>query len=174
MNYFFARYIQKFLQNVFFELSFVRQWRTVCNKKRPPIRTAFFRYYILFYNGKNKSHKNFGEINGFSFRNKSGITLTVSHIFDFCPAGSNRMTAFKLAAIIVKRNVREHKIKSFHLKWGTRIFLAANKFISELSVHREHYIATKLANQGFTTEKTDEKIPQKLCKLHKNENSVDF
>lgn len=128
-------------------------------KKRPPFRTAFFRYYILFYNGKNKSHKSFGEINGFSFRNKSGITLTVSHIFDFCPAGSNRMTAFKLAAIIVKRNVREHKIKSFHLKWGTRIFLAANKFISELSVHREHYIATKLANQGFAIEKTDEKLP---------------
>ena len=69
----------------------------------------------LFYDGKNKSHKSFCGVYGFLFSYESGKTLTVSHIFVFCPAGSNGMTAFELATIIIKRDVREHNINSFRL-----------------------------------------------------------
>ena len=149
--YNFAGCIKILLQKVRFRISTVRDRKTIKNKKRPPDGRRPFLLPHLFYNGKNKSHKSFGEAYGFSFSYKSGITFTISHIFVFCPAGSYSVAAFKLAAIIIKRNVREHKIKSFRYSWGTRCSLAAGNYINELSVRRVHYNATKLANQYLST-----------------------
>ena len=139
------------LQTVFFGFATVRVTRTEINKKKTARWKAVFLLLHLFNDGKNKSHKSFGEGRGFFFSYKSGKTFTVSHIFVFCPAGSNGMTAFKLAAIIIKRNVREHKIKSFRYSWGTRCSLAAGNYINELSVRRVHYNATNPANQYLST-----------------------
>ena len=102
--------------------------RQIKIKKKPPRRQLLFLLLHLFNDGKNKSHKGFGKAYGFFFNNKSGKTFAISHIFVFCPAGSNRMTAFKLAAIIIKRNVREHKIKILSLLIRRKAFPCCQLF----------------------------------------------
>ena len=121
-EYFFAGCIKFFLQNVHFGISTVRDRKTDIYKKRPPDRRRPFLLLHLFYNRKNKGHKSFCEVNRFFFSNKSGKTFAISHIFVFCPAGSYSVAAFKLAAIIIKRNVREHKIKILSLFTGHKAF----------------------------------------------------
>ena len=126
--YNFAGCIKIHLQKVRFRISTVRDRKTIKNKKRPPDGRRPFLLPHLFYNGKNKSHKSFGEAYGFSFSYKSGITFTISHIFVFCPAGSYSVAAFKLAAIIIKRNVREHKIKILSLFIRRKAFPCCRQF----------------------------------------------
>lgn len=111
-------------------------------QKKPPDGRRPFLLLHLFYNRKNEGHKSFGKADALFLSNKSGKTFAVSHIFVFCPAGSNRMTAFKLAAIIIKRNVREHKIKILSLFIRRKAFPCCRQIISELSVRRVHYNAT--------------------------------
>ena len=112
-------------------------WNSNCLWEKDSFKqkeTALWRFLFLlrhlFYDGKNHSYKGFCKANGFFFSYKSGKTFAISQIFEFCPAGGNLVTVFKLAAVIIKRNVREHKIKSFRHLLGARLFLAAN-FILE-------------------------------------------
>ena len=94
--------------------------------------TALWRFLFLlrhlFYNGKNHSYNGFCKANRFFFSNKSGKTFAISQIFVFCPAGGNLVTVFKLAAIIIKRNVREHKIKSFRECLNQSVFIIIHLF----------------------------------------------
>jgi hypothetical protein len=46
----------------------------------------------------------------------------------FCPAGSYSVAAFKLAAIIIKRNVREHKNQILSLFIRRKAFPCCRQF----------------------------------------------
>ena len=147
----FAGITKIFLQIVRLAVATVRHRNTYLNEKRPPFsRRPFFAVENLFDKRDDKSGDDSFDFSGFVFRNKGGKTLTISHIFVFFPRMGNRHTVFKLAAIIIKRNVGEHKNQILSSCIGARCSLAAGKYINELSVHRAHYNATHPAKSSGT------------------------
>lgn len=90
-------------------MSTVHSTKTHLYEKRPPLkRRPFFAVENLFDKRDDKGGDDSFELSGFVFGNKSGKTLTISHILVFFPSMGNRHTVFKLAAVIIKRDVGEH------------------------------------------------------------------
>lgn len=130
--------------------------KTVFYKKRPPDRRRLFLLLHLFYNRKNEGHKSFGKANGFLFSYESGKTFAVSHFFVSFPVCFGRKTAFELAAIIIKRNVGEHKIKILSFFIRRKAFPCCRQLLTNCPFV-EYIIAQQiLQNQVATTEKTNE------------------
>lgn len=170
MNIIFAGCIKIFLQIVLFGVATVRDRNTYLNEKRPPfVRRPFFAVENLFDKRDDEGGDDSFDFSGIVFGNKGGKTFAISHIFVFFPSMRNRHTVFKLAAIIIKRNVGEHKnqiLSSFRAQAVP--LLPANILMNcPFIVH----IITQhlLQNQVAVIEKTDENYFQKLCSLNKNE-----